>query len=134
MTDATTLVSIKRQQLTWWVVFAIGCAGFAIVRLRAMLPPPHYGAVSVAFTIVAAVLQEAIFRRFLYGHLERFGAPTAIITTAALFAVFHLPRYGPGVLPIDFAAGLIFGWQRWASGSWTAPAATHVVANLVQLW
>jgi hypothetical protein len=26
-------------------------------------------------------------------------------------------------------AGLLFGWQRWASGTWTVPAATHAVAN-----
>jgi hypothetical protein len=35
------------------------------------------------------------------------------------------------VLPLDLAAGLIFGWQRRATGSWTAPAATHVIANLL---
>ena len=29
----------------------------------------------------------------------------------------------PGsVGPVDLGAGLLFGWQRWASGSWTAPA------------
>jgi membrane protease YdiL (CAAX protease family) len=39
--------------------------------------------------------------------------------------------YGVGVLPLDFAAGLIFGWQRRATGGWTAPAATHVFANLM---
>jgi hypothetical protein len=33
-------------------------------------------------------------------------------------------------MPIDFAAGLVLGWQRWATGTWTAPAATHVFANL----
>lgn len=127
-------IAIQRERSTWFVVVAIGCAAFAVVRLRAMLPPPHYGALSVAFTVGAAVVQEVIFRRLLYGWLERFGATIAIVVSAAVFALFHLPRYGFGVLPIDFAAGLIFGWQRWTTGSWTAPAATHAVANLVQLW
>ena len=32
---------------------------------------------------------------------------------------------------VDLGAGLLLSWQRWASGGWGAPAATHVVANLV---
>jgi hypothetical protein len=42
--------------------------------------------------------------------------------------------YGTSTLPINLAAGVLFGWQRWATGGWTAPAATHVFANLVQSW
>jgi len=129
-----TALTLERPRTQWLAVVVAGCAAFTAIRFRTMLPPPHYGAVSVAATIAFAVAQEAIFRRFLYAQLERFGAAAAVIVTAALFALFHVPHYGWGVLPIDFAAGLLFGWQRWASGSWTAPAATHVVANLVQLW
>ena len=33
--------------------------------------------------------------------------------------------------PVDLGAGLVFGWQRWATGSWVAPAGTHAAANLV---
>ena len=129
-----TALTLERQRATWSVVVIAGCAAFTAIRFKTMLPPPHYGAISVAFTVGFAVLQEAIFRRFLYEQLERFGAATAVVATAVLFALFHVPRYGWGVLPIDFGAGLLFGWQRWASGTWTAPAATHVVANLVALW
>ena len=32
-------------------------------------------------------------------------------------------------LPVDVGAGLLFGWQRWASGTWTVPAAMHAFAN-----
>jgi hypothetical protein len=35
------------------------------------------------------------------------------------------------VLPLDLAAGLLLGWQRATTGSWAAPAVTHVVANLL---
>jgi sodium transport system permease protein len=122
------------RRLSWLAVVAIGCTAFTFVRFRTMLPPPHYGAIGVITTVVLAVVQEFVFRRFLYAQLERFGPAVAVFVTAALFALFHVPRYGWGVLPIDFAAGLIFSWQRYATGSWTAPAATHVVANLVSLW
>jgi hypothetical protein len=33
------------------------------------------------------------------------------------------------VLPVDLGAGLLLGWQRWATGTWTVPAVTHAAAN-----
>ncbi len=122
------------DRLTWSVVVLAGCVAVAVVRLRTVLPAPRYGALAVAATIAAAVAEEAFFRRYLYSKLERFGAAVAVAVGALAFALVHLPAYGVGAMPIDLAAGALLGWQRWASGTWTAPAATHVVANLVQLW
>jgi CAAX prenyl protease-like protein len=48
-----------------------------------------------------------------------------------LFALVHVPVYGISALPVDLGAGALFGWQRAVSGSWSAPAATHVFANLM---
>ena len=36
-------------------------------------------------------------------------------------------------VPVDFAAGMVFGWQRWATGTWSSPAVTHAIANLLQM-
>ena len=74
---------------------------------------------------------EAFFRRLVYDVLVPVGAGFAIGGTALLFALVHLSVYGAWVLPIDAAAGLVFGWQRWASGRWSVPAATHVLANVL---
>ena len=93
--------------------------------------PLAVGLWTIPLNTLAAVSEEALFRRFLYGRLERFGVPVAIGVTALAFALIHVPLYGPAALPIDLAAGLLLGWQRWTSGTWTVPAATHVVANLL---
>jgi hypothetical protein len=53
--------------------------------------------------------------------------------SALVFALIHLPMYGVGAFPVDLGAGLLLGWQRWASGGWGAPAVTHVVANLAMV-
>jgi membrane protease YdiL (CAAX protease family) len=82
-------------------------------------------------SLLAAVAEEALFRRVAYGHLERWGAVVAVVGSATLFAAVHLPLYGVAVLPVDLGAGLLFGWQRWATGSWVTPAATHSAANVV---
>ena len=53
----------------------------------------------------------------------------AIAGSAVLFAVVHVSVYGFAALPIDLAAGLLLSWQRDATGTWTVPAITHVIAN-----
>ncbi len=55
----------------------------------------------------------------------------AVVGSALLFAAVHVPLYGVAAFPVDLGAGLLFSWQRWASGDWTVPAATHAAANLL---
>jgi membrane protease YdiL (CAAX protease family) len=93
--------------------------------------PLLVGTAGVLLSLVAAVAEEALFRRLAYGHLRRFGVPAAIGCAAILFALVHIPAYGLAAFPVDLGAGLFFGWQRWASGTWAVPAATHAAANLL---
>jgi membrane protease YdiL (CAAX protease family) len=114
------------------LVLAIGVGTFALAAAIGR-PALHisFDGPALAITMLAAVAEEAFFRGFLYGRLARFGAPVAVTVSAAAFALVHATGYPPAALWVDFAAGLVFGWQRWATGSWTVPAATHVAANLM---
>jgi membrane protease YdiL (CAAX protease family) len=95
-------------------------------------PPPFpFGPAAVALGSLAAVAEEAFFRRFLYGRLARLGAVAAVGGSALLFAMVHVPVYGVAAFWVDLGAGLLFSWQRWASGGWSVSASTHVVANLL---
>ena len=85
----------------------------------------------VAANSLAAVAEEAFFRRLCFALLLPAGAAWAVVGSAVLFAVVHLTTYGAWVLPLDLAAGLVFGWQRLASRSWRVPAVTHVIVNLL---
>jgi membrane protease YdiL (CAAX protease family) len=107
----------------------------AVALVRAIAPPIHAAYTGEAFVanIVAAIAEEAFFRRFVYGWLAARGEGFAIAGAAALFALIHVPIYGFGVLPIDFAAGLLLGWQRRESGTWMSPAITHAFANILQM-
>ena len=114
------------------VVLAVGVAVFAAGRLvGGGHPPTPFTARFIALNSLAAVAEEAFFRRVVYAVLAPVGAAFAVVGAASLFALVHLSVYGAWVLPIDLAAGLVFGWQRWASNSWSVPAATHVVANVL---
>jgi membrane protease YdiL (CAAX protease family) len=117
----------------WMLSVLLGVVAFAAVRSLFPIPLLPFSAAAALGGSVAAIAEEAFFRRFLYGWLARWGTAIAIVGSALAFAAIHGPLYGAAALPIDLGAGLLFGWQRWATGGWTAPAATHVVANLLIL-
>jgi len=113
-------------------VLLMGLIAFAAGRLIGgghALMPATGGA--VALNTLAAVAEEAFFRRLLFGLLLPFGVATAIAGSALAFALIHVSIYGWWVVPLDIVAGLILGWQRSASGTWAVPAVTHAVANLL---
>ena len=91
--------------------------------------PSPWSAAALPLSLLAAAAEEALFRRVAYARLERFGALVAVAGSALMFGLVHVPAYGIAALPVDVGAGLLFGWQRWASGTWTVPAATHAFAN-----
>jgi membrane protease YdiL (CAAX protease family) len=115
-------------------VVALGVVTFLVARLAAASLRTPVVPLAVGATVVAAVAEELFFRRLVYGWLAPAGEALAIIGAAALFAVVHIPAYGLRALPIDLAAGVLFGWQRWATGGWIAPGLTHAAANVLQLF
>lgn len=121
-------------RVRWLAATLLGVATVAVAHT--LRPPPvvhvTIPGLAVAALMAAAVAEEAFFRRFLYGWLAKGGPALAIVGAATVFAAVHIPAYGIRAFPIDVAAGLLFGWQRWATGGWTASAVTHAAANLVQ--
>ncbi len=115
-----------------WFPLALGTAAVLIARLAAgPAPPLPTGLAVVALNTAAAVAEEAFFRGFLFGRLERWSPGAAVVGSALAFAAIHVPLYGWTAFPVDLGAGLLFSWQRAASGRWSVPAATHAFANLL---
>lgn len=122
-----------RSVSRWVAAVSLGITAFAVARF---MSPPAVGPVwlpALTTNVLAAVAEEGFFRRLVYAELSRWGPAVAVLGAAAVFAVVHVPAYGVGVVPIDLAAGILLGWQRWATGGWSAPAVTHVAANLFQM-
>jgi membrane protease YdiL (CAAX protease family) len=126
----------------WLSAVALGLVAMLVAaRLPGLLGLQAHGAqrlvfrvapAAVAASVVAAVAEEMFFRRLVYGWLAASrGAAVAICGSAVAFAAIHVPVYGVAVLPIDTAAGLLLGWQRWMTGGWSASGLTHVAANLI---
>jgi len=112
----------------------VGVAAFGAGRvLIGGHTPTAFTLSAVAANSLAAVAEEVWFRRLCYGLLEPAGPACAIAGTSVLFAAVHISTYGVAILPLDLAAGALLGWQRATTGSWTAPALTHTLANLFVL-
>jgi membrane protease YdiL (CAAX protease family) len=114
-------------------VGAVGVGAFVVGRVLAAGSPaaPPATLILIGMNTLAAVAEEAFFRRLVYGALLTGGPAFALVGSAVLFAAVHVTVYGLWVLPLDLAAGVVLGWQRQATGSWAVPAVTHVVANLL---
>jgi membrane protease YdiL (CAAX protease family) len=121
-----------RAPLPSWLVLGVGVGAFGLGRLLSGgVPPAQWALRAAALATLAAVAEEAFYRRLAYGLAEAAGPVVAIGVSCVAFALVHVTIWGWGVLPLDLAAGLLLGWQRWASGRWSVPAATHVAANLL---
>jgi membrane protease YdiL (CAAX protease family) len=119
-----------RSRVATGLALLTGLAAVVGAAIAAGAPVPlPWSAAALPLSLLAAVAEEALFRRVAYARLERFGAVVAVTGSALLFGLVHVPAYGLAALPVDLGAGLLFGWQRWASGTWTVPAATHGFAN-----
>src|SRR5262249_17378499 len=125
-------VGRDRSHLSPLVALGSGVGALLLAsRVGGPFVPSPWSMAALPLSVLAAVAEEALFRRVAYARLERFGAAVAIVGLALLFGLVHLPAYGIAALPIDVGAGLLFGWQRWASGAWTIPAATHALADAI---
>ena len=121
-----------RAPLGWRLPLLLGLVGVAGASVvGGPVADRRVGAVAAGLVLGAAVAEEALFRRVLYDRLLRFGVVAAVIGSAGVFALVHLPAYGVAAMPVDLGAALLLSWQRYASGRWTVPAVTHAVANLL---
>jgi len=125
-------VGRDRSHISPVAAFVVGVAAMLLTAwIAGPAVPAPWSVAALPLSLLAAVAEEALFRRVAFARLERFGAVVAIAGSAMLFGMVHVPAYGAAALPVDIGAGLLFGWQRWASGTWTVPAATHAFANAV---
>lgn len=83
----------------------------------------------LAIVLVAPIGEEIAFRGFLYRGLMRPGHEVlAIVVISLAWALLHIQYDWLGMAQI-FAAGLILGWFRWASGSTSLTIIMHVLIN-----
>jgi membrane protease YdiL (CAAX protease family) len=110
----------------WWLGSGIRLHPMAGVAALAWWSP---------VVVAVAVAEEALLRGALFGALlESRGPWLALAVTSVAFALMHIPLYGIGAVPLDLAVGLWLGGLRLLTGTWTAPAVAHALADLAGGW
>jgi len=120
---------------------AVGCVLVAVSLLaRWPIPPLVLGRAApfvpwIAVTTLVATSEELVLRGVLWRWVAAAGGDlAALLATSLLFALIHVPLYGPIVVPLDFGVGLLLGGLRLWFGGPAAPAAGHVLADLATWW
>lgn len=113
------------------MVDAAGAGGLGIAALVEL---------AVIQLVVVALPEELFFRGFLLRLLESAWPPRrrllgggigwALVVSALLFAIIHLPKAGDPRTLATFFPGLLFGWMRSATGSILAPVLAHAASNV----
>jgi membrane protease YdiL (CAAX protease family) len=127
-----------------WQTLGMGLAGAVVLCVPALLTrlaadqAHRPGGAFLTWAVVVAVVataEEAFLRGALFDAIDTWRGPVpAIAVTSICFAALHVPLYGWHIVPLDTAVGLWLGALRRGSGSWTAPAITHTVADLAAWW
>jgi CAAX protease family protein len=82
--------------------------------------------------IVSPFLEEVFYRGFVYRgwSQSRLGVTGTILLTSAIFGLMHVQYSWVGIAQC-FCFGLILGWLRWRSETFTAPLLVHATWNLL---
>jgi membrane protease YdiL (CAAX protease family) len=138
-----TAVAGTTTRLSWRTA-GMGLAGAVVLCVPAVLTrlaadqSHRPGGSFLTWAVVVAVVataEEAFLRGALFDAIDSWRGPVpAIAIGAVCFAALHVPLYGWHSVPLDTAAGLWLGALRRGGGSWTAPAITHIAADLAAWW
>jgi membrane protease YdiL (CAAX protease family) len=116
-------------------VIALPALRLHLSTVHAGLLDPHLLPAWAAVVTVVAVAEEMLLRGALFSAVARATTERhAVVVTAVVFALLHVPLYGVRALPLDLAVGVLLGGLRQLTGGVTAPATAHVLADLAGWW
>jgi len=140
----------------WAASLAAGLIGFGalicvlvlaarLVRLpdsSAIVTPPDMPAVTalaliMLASVVAGVTEEAAFRGYMQGPIERrHGVAIAILVNGLVFGLLHFPTHPAEVLwmlPYYVAVSAVYGGLTWAANSILPAVVLHTAGDIVVL-
>ena len=91
--------------------------------------PMFWALVMVLYPVLSVYPQGIIYRAFFFERYRSlFGSPAAmIIASAAAFAFSHIIFRSPWSVALTFAAGLLFAWRYYVTGSLLVSSLEHAL-------
>jgi membrane protease YdiL (CAAX protease family) len=110
-----------------YMEFVVYAFGPAVLELEKALESLPRGPKIAFIVLIAPIAEEVLFRGYFQEVLKQaWGAPSAILATALLFAVAHMM---PVAFPVLLVAGLTLGLAKHYSGSLLPGIAFHIIYN-----
>ncbi|MCI8387446.1 MAG: CPBP family intramembrane metalloprotease [Clostridiales bacterium] len=91
---------------------------------------PNFLYAMLTFCIIPAIAEELLFRSVICAEYESSGTLTAVIASAALYAMYGINF---GYFPIYFLAGMIFALVMYLTRSVLASMICHIIYNAAML-
>lgn len=85
----------------------------------------------VTYALIPALVEELVFRGFLFNHLKKIGAPVAFIASSIIYALFF---FSPLQIPAAFVIGMILSFVFITTDSLLTSMLVHFVFNLFALF
>lgn len=132
-TFAGTALTLSGNFLVSFLIMFLKLFGFELPENN--MPEPH-GAFAILLSFAATALIPALNEEFamrfnVMQPLRKYGDAFAVVTSAALFAVFH---GNPAQIPFAFIGGLAMGYFAISTGSIMTAMAIHFINNSVSIF
>jgi uncharacterized protein len=123
-TAAMLVVTIGMAAATMLVLHRMGAHTVTTVG-------PYWGAIGLGLLgQLGVVHEELLFRWYVMARLRRGPVGKALVISAVLFALMHIPFKGAGFMVGSWVlGGLVYGYLYLKSGSLLVPLAAHAVHN-----
>jgi membrane protease YdiL (CAAX protease family) len=136
---------------SWWPQVLFVCSVPIVVTavVYPLLPERPFANAAWSFWVIGPPAEDLIFSGFLYGRLRlafrgvvhmRVPIHTALVVTAALFGLWHVPMMGHSVgygcfqIAYTFVGGMLVGLARQWTGSVLYGMLSHMAVNAIAVY
>ena len=123
-------VSLLSNQASSWVSTLEAAFGFEEYAAQSALGNTLFSQISyvLIWALVPALSEEFLFRGVILGSLRKFGGGFAVVSSAALFALYH-GNFSQGAF--TFCGGLIMGFLVLRTGNIWISVLVHFLNNAI---
>lgn len=132
------VIANKSQLIIYPFFVILGLIVFLAFGLNKYFSSVSY---PVVFFLITPIVEESIFRGWLYSFLEKIKGTNVVIVTSMLFSLHHLQyfnfsltRFAAFQLAYTLILGLILGKVRKLSGGIHIGLAIHILINFVVVY
>ncbi len=111
--------------LTYWSAFT---GNEVVNNLEEILSMTDPWVIFFSVGILAPLLEELLFRKFLIDRMRKYGEVVAILVSAGLFALFHQDFVQ---LAYAFVAGVMLGYLYCRTGNYWLTVLIHSLFNII---